>query len=61
MSGWLRGVARINPMTNILRFARQGFLGDVTWEQSWGGIIAMAVLLILTFIYAMTGIKKFDQ
>ena len=61
MSGWLRGVARINPMTNILRFARQGFLGDVTWEQSWGGIIAMASLLILTFIYAMTGIKKFDQ
>jgi hypothetical protein len=48
-------------MTNILRFARQGFLGDVTWEQSWGGIIAMAALLILTFIYAMTGIKKFDQ
>ena len=61
MSGWLRGVARINPMTNILRFARQGFLGDVTWEQSWGGLIAMGVLLILTFIYAMTGIKKFDQ
>jgi ABC-2 type transport system permease protein len=61
MSGWLRGVARINPMTNILRFARQGFLGDVTWEQSWGGIIAMASLLILTFIFAMTGIKKFDQ
>jgi hypothetical protein len=48
-------------MTNILRFARQGFLGDVTWEQSWGGIIAMASLLILTFIFAMTGIKKFDQ
>ena len=61
MTGWLRSVARINPMTNVLRLARQGFLGDVTWEGSWGGLLAIAVLVLLSCWYAMTGIKKFDQ
>jgi len=44
-----------------LRLARQGFLGDVTWEGSWGGLLAIAVLLLLSCWYAITGIKKFDQ
>lgn len=61
MAGWLRSVARINPMTNVLRFARQGFLGDVTWENSWGGLIAMAAMLILAVTFAMTGIKSYEK
>lgn len=61
MSGWLRGVARINPMTNVLRFARQGFLGDVTWEQSWGGLVAMGAMLFLATIFALTGLRSFEK
>ncbi len=61
MSGWLRGVARINPMTNVLRFARQGFLGDVTWDQTWGGLVAMASMLILATIFALTGLRSFEK
>lgn len=61
MAGWLRSVARINPMTNVLRFARQGFLGDVTWDQSWGGLVAMAALLGFTLIFALTGLKSFEK
>lgn len=61
MSGWLRGVARINPMTNVLRFARQGFLGDITWAQTWGGLVAMGSMLVLASIFAMTGLKSFEK
>ena len=61
MAGWLRSVARVNPMTNVLRFARQGFLGDVTWENSWGGLIAMAVMLVLSLIFAMSGIRSYEK
>jgi len=61
MAGWLRSVARVNPMTNVLRFARQGFLGDVTWENSWGGLIAMAAMLVLSLIFAMSGIKSYEK
>lgn len=61
MAGWLRSVARINPMTNVLRFARQGFLGDVTWEDSWGGLIAMAAMLVLATMFAASGIKSYER
>lgn len=61
MSGWLRGVARINPMTNVLRFARQGFLGEVTWDQTWGGLVAMGSMLLLAMIFAVTGLRSFEK
>jgi len=41
MNGWLHTVARVNPLTNVLRFARQGFLGDLTWAMTWPGLVAL--------------------
>lgn len=61
MSGWLKTCARFNPMTNVLRFARQGFLGDITWDQTWGGLVAMAVMLAIGTGYALTGLRRFDS
>lgn len=52
MTGWLHAVARINPMTNVLRLARVGFLGEVTWEDCWGGLLALAVGTVLTALFA---------
>ena len=43
-TGWLQRAARINPMTNIMRMSRQGFLGDVTWHGTWPGLVAIAAL-----------------
>lgn len=52
MTGWLHSVARVNPFTNILRLGRQGFVGDVTWSHSWGGLLAIVVLSGLTMNFA---------
>ncbi len=52
MTGWLHAVARVNPMTNVLRLARVGFLGEVTWEDTWGGLTALAVGTVLTALFA---------
>jgi ABC-2 type transport system permease protein len=52
MTGWLHSVARINPMSNVLRLARVGFLGQVTWEDCWGGLVALAVGTLLTALFA---------
>ncbi|MFM9036770.1 MAG: ABC transporter permease [Actinomycetota bacterium] len=60
MSGWLRACARVNPMTNVLRFARQGFLGDITWAQTWGGLVAMGVMFTASTIFALTGLRRYD-
>jgi len=61
MSGWLHGVARINPFTNILRLARQGFLGEVTWSNSWGGIVAIVWLSTLTIWFTNRGLAKLPK
>ena len=58
MTGWLHTVARINPFTNILRLARQGFLGEVTWDNTWGGLVAIVGLSTLTLIFAYRGLAK---
>ncbi|MCB0956635.1 MAG: ABC transporter permease [Ilumatobacteraceae bacterium] len=58
MSGWLHAVARVNPFTNVLRLARQGFLGDVTWHDTWGGLLAIVVLSALATLFALSGLRR---
>jgi len=43
LTGWMHWVARINPITNVLRMARQGFLGPVTWADTWPGLVVLVV------------------
>jgi len=40
MTGWLRWVAERNPFTYVLTMARQGFLGEVTWADTWPGLVS---------------------
>jgi ABC-type multidrug transport system permease subunit len=61
MQGWLHGVARVNPLTNVLRLARTGFLGEITWHDSWGGLLALAVLGGLAMLFAATGLRSLDR
>lgn len=52
LSGWMETVARINPVTNILRMMRQGFLGPVTWADTWPGLLVLAIALPLFYGWA---------
>jgi ABC-2 type transport system permease protein len=58
MTGWLHAVARVNPFTNILRLAREGFLGDVSWNGTWGGMVAIIGMSMLTLTFAYRGLSK---
>lgn len=44
---WLESVANVNPLTNVLEAARQGFVGSVSWAETWPGVVALVGLLIL--------------
>jgi ABC-2 type transport system permease protein len=57
-TGWLHSVARVNPMTNILRMARQGFVGDVTWHQTWPGLLAIVALVVLLGAIALRNLRR---
>lgn len=61
IQGWVKPIARINPMTNVLRLAREGFLGQVTWHDTWGGLLALGILSLLTTVYAVRGLRSFDR
>lgn len=67
MSGWLASVARVNPMTNILRMARAGFVPDqiappagfgVGWSEMWPGLVAMAAMTVVLGAFALRGMRR---
>lgn len=61
IEGWLHGVARVNPMTNVLRLGREGLLGEVTWANTWPGLLALAIMGALGVVYAIRGLRTFDD
>ena len=42
-------------MTQILEAVRQGFVGDVTWADTWPGLLALAGLAVLMVGLAHAG------
>ncbi|MDQ4096170.1 MAG: ABC transporter permease [Actinomycetota bacterium] len=58
LTGWLHTVARFNPMTNVLALAREGFLGEVTWDGTWPGLVALAGLITAALLFAGRGMQK---
>src|SRR5215210_5472116 len=58
LTGWLQTVARYNPVTQIVEAARQGFVGGVTWGDTWPGLLALAGLLALLGALALRGMRR---
>jgi len=58
MTGWLKVVATLNPFTAVLTMARQGFIGEVTWAQTWPGLVALLISGGLLSLFAYRGFKK---
>ena len=52
LQGWMKSVARVNPVTNVLRMVRQGFLGQVTWADTWPGLVVIAVGFVIFMVWA---------
>lgn len=57
-TGWVKHIARVNPLTNILELARQGYLGDVAWRTTWPGLVAITLSAVVLWTFAATGIRK---
>jgi ABC-type multidrug transport system permease subunit len=58
LEGWLQDVARINPVTQVIEAARQGFIGAVTWSETWPGLVAMAGLIAILAFFALRGMHR---
>jgi ABC-2 type transport system permease protein len=58
MNGWLHAIARVNPMTNVFRMARQGFVGDITWAHTWPALLTFALTIPLAVLWASRSIRR---
>ena len=56
--GWLHTVASVNPTSQVLDLARQGFLGEVAWSTTWPGLLAIAGFLAVTGLFALRGMRR---
>ena len=59
MSPWLRTTATLNPMTPVFTMARQGFLGPVTWGQTWPGLSALGLGAAVLCGFAVRGLRRY--
>lgn len=58
LAGWLHAVAELNPATEVLEAARQGFVGSVTWADTWPGLVAVAGLLLAVGTLALREMRR---
>jgi ABC-2 type transport system permease protein len=58
LQGWLEKIARINPVTQVIEAARQGFVGGVTWAGTWPGILALVGLLAVLGTLALREMRR---
>jgi ABC-2 type transport system permease protein len=61
MTGWLPTVARYNPLNQVLRLARVGFVGDPSWDDAWPGLLTLAALAALAAAFARRGLATLDD
>lgn len=58
LTGWLEAVAQVNPATPIVEMARQGFVTEVTWSETWPGVVAVIGMVVVLGALALRGMRK---
>ena len=58
LADWLETIATLNPVTLVLEGIRQGFVGDVTWGDTWPAYLAVGGLIAVLGTFAMRGMAR---
>jgi ABC-2 type transport system permease protein len=58
LTGWLATVAEYNPVTQVIDAVRQGYIGSVTWADTWPGIVTMIALIAVMGALALRGMRR---
>lgn len=58
LQGWLQTVAEINPVTQVIEGARQGFVGGVSWGDTWPAFLVVAGLVALFGALALRELRR---
>ena len=58
LSGWFGEIAHWNPVTQIVEAVRQGFVGSVSWADTWPALLVIAVLGTVLIAAALRGLVR---
>jgi ABC-2 type transport system permease protein len=58
LQGWLQEVAHYNPMTQVVEGVRQGFVGTISWDETWPAIVAVAGMLSILAALSLRGMRR---
>jgi ABC-2 type transport system permease protein len=58
LTGWLHTVAQINPITQVVEAVRQGFVGSVSWHDTWPGYVTLFGLAAVLSAFALRGMRR---
>lgn len=61
LAGWLEAIATVNPVTHVLAGVRQGFVGDVTWGDTWPAGLALAGMAVAFGAFAARGLRRYSS
>lgn len=61
LAGWLEVIATANPVTLVLVGVRQGFVGEVTWAETWPALLAIAGLIAVFGALAARGLRTYSS
>jgi len=58
LQGWLQTAAEINPVTQVIDGARQGFVGEVSWSETWPALLVVTGLVSLLGAMALRELRR---
>ena len=61
LQGWLKEVARLNPVTQVIEGVRQGFVGGVSWGDTWPALLVLAGLVVLLGALALRELRRLAE
>jgi ABC transporter DrrB family efflux protein len=61
LQGWLQDVARLNPVTQVIEGVRQGFVGGVSWGDTWPAFLVLAGLVALLGALALRELRRLAE
>jgi ABC-2 type transport system permease protein len=58
LAGWLKAIATVNPVSQVLDGARQGFVGAVTWHETWPALVTVVGMAVFFGALALRGVQR---
>jgi ABC-2 type transport system permease protein len=61
LTGWLRHVSNVNPVTYLMEASRAAELHALAWAVIWPALVAGSILLALLATWALTGLASLGR